>query len=97
MTTSSTSGPEEGTLSSRGFRFMDPVPSDYGGEVRVSESSSAMGPHLWLRVTYPVDLNEPEGDMAEGVAHLKLDDAARLRDQLTTLIDHHYQMDDPKR
>jgi hypothetical protein len=81
----------EPTVTARGFAHHAPVPSEYGGEVTVYESSAASGPHLWLRVESPVDLNQPEGEMLEGVAHLTLENAELLRDQLTHLIDNHYQ------
>jgi hypothetical protein len=82
------------TLSSRGFKRGEPIPSTYGGAVRVYESSSAMAPHLWVAVTCPADLNKPDGPEVEAVAHITLESAEALRDQLTFLIDHHYQMDD---
>jgi hypothetical protein len=74
-----------------GFLYMDPIPSAYGGEVDVRESSAAMGPHLWMRMTCPVDLNNPYGEMKEAVAHLRLNDALRLAAQITTLAAHHFQ------
>jgi hypothetical protein len=81
------------TMSSRGFKRAEPVPSEYGGAVRVYESSSAMAPHLWVAVSCPADLNKPDGPEVEAVAHLTLDNARLLRDQLTYLIEHHYQED----
>lgn len=81
----------EPTITNRGFARFDEIPSTYGGSIRVYESSNAEGPHLWVRTESPVDLNQPWGDMKEGVAHLRLEDARLLRDQLTWLIDHHYQ------
>lgn len=79
------------TVSDRGFTHMDPVLSDYGGHVRVYESSAAMHPHIWLTVTSPVDLNHPEGEMKAAVAHLRLEDAVTLAEQLLYLIVNHYQ------
>lgn len=78
--------------SERGFKFFGPVPSTYGGDVRVYESSAAAGPHVWLRITCPASLNEPDGPTIEAVAHLTRVDATLLRDQLTYLIEHHYQV-----
>lgn len=79
--------------SGRGFKHMPPVPSVYGGEVRVYESSSAMAPHVWLSATCPSDLNDRSSAPVEAVAHLTLEDAEVLRDQLTFLIEHHYQLE----
>ena len=81
-------------ITGRGFQRHAPVPSEYGGHVEVYESSAASGPHIWLRVESPVDLNNPAGDMKEGVAHLTLDNAVLVRDQLTQLIENHYQVRD---
>lgn len=75
----------------RGFKHLPGIPSEYGGEVLVYESSAASGPHLWLRIVSPVSLNEPNGMMAETVAHLTLENAQKLHDQLGFLIRNHYQ------
>lgn len=84
----------EPTITDRGFKHFDPIPSTYGGEVRVYESSAASHPHIWLDVKCPVDLNRPSGPSKEAVAHLRIEDAEILRDQLTHLIDHHYQVEE---
>lgn len=70
---------------------MKPVLSDYGGDVRAYESSAADHPHIWLTVTSPVDLNHPEGEMNAAVAHLRIEDAITLAEQLLFLIVNHYQ------
>ena len=82
----------EPTFSDRGFAQMPEIPSEYGGSVRVYESSAAMGPHIWLEAKAPEDLNHPDGPMVEAPIHLTLDNAKLLRDQLTVLIDNHYQV-----
>lgn len=82
------------TITDRGFKHMDPVPSTYGGFTKVYESSAAMGPHIWVNVECPANLNEPIGPTAEATAHITLDNAIILRDQLTYLIENHYQLDD---
>jgi len=81
----------EPRVSDRGFQSHEPVPSEYGGHVSVYESSAASGPHIWLSAECPENLNDPEGDTIEAVAHLTLENAKLLRDQLTQLIDNHYQ------
>ncbi len=80
------------TVTGRGFQRHAPVPSEYGGHVEVYESSAASGPHIWLNVECPANLNDPAGAFKEAVAHLTLDNATLLRDQLTQLIENHYQL-----
>lgn len=81
----------EPTRSDRGLAYFEPVPSVYGGHARVYESSAASGPHVWLKVESPVDLNEPDGPTQEGVAHLTLEDAEKLGKQLLWFVENHYQ------
>ena len=80
------------TTSARGFLRLPPIPSVYGGEVEVYESSMASGPHIWLKATTPDNLNDPQGEQVEAVAHLTIEDAAKLAQQLNHLIDNHYQV-----
>jgi hypothetical protein len=82
----------EPAYNDRGFKHYAPIPSRYGGHIRVYESSLADSPHIWVMVTAPVDLNNPGGETHEAPAHLALENAIRLRDQLTHLIDNHYQL-----
>jgi hypothetical protein len=89
----------EPTISNRGFKHMDPVRNRNGGQVRVFESSNAMLPCIRLSVTCPAAFERiahTDGglpmDMAEGSAELTLVDAEKLRDQLTYLIENHYQI-----
>lgn len=72
------------------MRF-DPLPSTYGGDVQVYESSAASGPHIWVRVRCPENLNEPNGRMVDAVAHMTSEDARTLGEQLLHLTDNHYQ------
>lgn len=81
------------TTTDRGFKHMPPIPSKYGGDVKVYESSAAIGPHLWLRAESPVDMNKPDGPTVEAVIHLRADDAWHLSEQLQWLLEHHYQGD----
>lgn len=83
----------EPTVTDRGFKHYAPAPSEYGGEVKVYESSAASGPHIWLSAVCPANLNDPSGASVEAVAHLTLDNATLLRDQLTHLIENHYQVE----
>lgn len=75
----------------RGFAHMHPVPSSYGGEVAVYESSNAEHPHIWVKVKSPADMNNPEGEMWEAVAHLPIEGARLLHKQLGYLVENHYQ------
>lgn len=77
----------------RGFARLPPIPSKYGGDVAVYESSSAEGPHVWLKVECPADLNNPAGPTIEAVAHLTAENAWRLHEQLQLIVEQHYQGD----
>ncbi|WP_431728520.1 hypothetical protein [Verrucosispora sp. TAA-831] len=79
------------TTTDRGFTHLPPIPSEYGGHVTVSESSAADGPHVWLRATCPVDLNNPHGDAKETAMHLAADNALRVAEQLQQTVREHYQ------
>ena len=85
----------EPMYSSRGFKYLDPTPSTYGGHVAVYESSAASGPHLWVAVKQDREARL-DGRDTEATAHLTLEAATRLRDQLTYLIENHYQVSDQR-
>lgn len=81
----------EYTTGWRGFDHMPEIPSTYGGFVRVYESSNAAGPHIWLKAE-----EVPVGDdriPVTAFAHLTLNDAVKLAEQILYLADHHYQLD----
>lgn len=63
---------------SRGFAHYTAIPSAYGGEAEVYESSAASGPHVWLKVT-------------ESPLHLTAENATKLAEQLLALVAGHYQ------
>ena len=79
--------------SDRGFDSLPSIPSEYGGEVRVYESSSAESPKIWLMAEAPVNLNEPNGTKLEAPIHLTVENAYRLAEQLMFLVKNHYQGD----
>ncbi|MFC3454035.1 hypothetical protein [Amycolatopsis speibonae] len=83
----------DGAQSSRGFKRMPPIPSEYGGDVHVYESSGATAPAIWLTATAPADLNNRDGAQVEAPLHLTADNAWRLAEQLMTLVANHYQGD----
>ena len=86
--------------SDRGFAFYPPVESTYGGDVQVSESSSAEYPRIWLWAKSPVDINgwfhwnatgrEGEIEWQEASAHLDVADALALALQLLHAVANHY-------
>lgn len=82
----------EPEITPRGFQRHPPVPSEYGGHIETYESSAASGPHLWVNIECPVDLNNPAGAKKDATVHLTLENATLLRDQLTQLIENHYQV-----
>lgn len=77
--------------SERGFLSLPAIPSSYGGQVRVYESSAAEHPHIWLNAEAPKDLNRPEGEQVEAPMHLTVENAKALAEQLLFLVDEHYQ------
>lgn len=77
--------------SERGFKRFPAIPSEYGGEISVYESSAASGPHVWLNAECPVDLLEPDGPKLIASMHLTAENARRLGQQLIHLADNHYQ------
>lgn len=70
------------STSDRGFDHLPPIEGAYGGQVRVYESSSAEGPHIWLNAKDSTD---------DATLHLTAADAVKLAEQIMFLIKHHYQ------
>lgn len=77
--------------SSRGFLFLPPIPSEYGGEISVYESSAAGAPHIWVRATSPTDMNNPELGSKSTYMLLTLENAEALSEQLAWFVKNHYQ------
>jgi hypothetical protein len=77
----------------RGFKRGREIPSAYGGFIQAYESSAASYPHIWILVQCPQNFNEPNGPTTEAMAHLRIEDAEVLLNQLTYLINNHYQRD----
>jgi hypothetical protein len=81
------------TLSERGFKHFDPIPGTYGGDVRVYESSAADSPHVWVRIVQPPQPSDDDrANRGDLTVHLRLEDAALLREQLEYLVAEHYQV-----
>ena len=73
-------------LSDRGFQHLPAVQDTYSGKIRVYEASTAFSPHIWL------DIAGGALDDNAGTAHLTIDQARQIADQLNWLADHHYQV-----
>lgn len=80
--------------SERGFMSLPAIPSSYGGQVRVYESSTAERQYVWLNAVAPKNLNNPTGDTVTAPIHLTVENAKALGEQLLFLVDEHYQGSD---
>ncbi len=79
----------EHTTTARGFDHMEPIPSEYGGNVRVSESSNAGYAGIWLWAEEAM-----QGKPATKAAiNLTAENAWLLGRQLLWLVVNHYQGD----
>lgn len=74
-------------VTERGFhRYGNPITCTYGSTIKVYESSSAEGPHCWLRVQVdPRVLTRQE--YGEGTAHLNEEQARALIARLQFWLD----------
>lgn len=79
------------TRSDRGFVRMPEITGTYPGTVSIYESSGASQPQIWLKVEQPADLNVPEGPWTKAIAHLSVEAATQLAQQLLFLVEYHYQ------
>jgi hypothetical protein len=77
----------EPQITARGFRFFDPIPTTHANAIRAYESGAEDTPCLWVSIEDP-----EQPDHKDAHAHLTLESAALLRDQLTYLIEHRYQL-----
>jgi hypothetical protein len=69
----------------RGFHgYGEPFKCTYGTEVEVYESSAAINPHVWLKLTQGGSLHFEDG---EGVAHLDEEQARALIARLQAWLD----------
>ena len=75
----------------RGFTIPEPITTSERITVTVHESSAAMGPHIWVKVEDPLGVYNPAHAPMKAVAHLTMEEAARLRDTLDWVIRNHYQ------
>lgn len=78
----------EFTTTDRGFKHPAPIAAQWGGQVKVIESSNAMEACLWLIVSSQLST-------APGKVELTLAQAEILVETLRWTIDNHYQQGDP--
>lgn len=52
--------------------------------------SSAVEPHVWLKVQHPSNLNDPASEPVEAHAHLTLEDALKVAQQLHWMVLRHH-------
>jgi hypothetical protein len=77
-----------GERTDRGFLWMPPLGDSFAANaVRVSEASTATGPHIWLRI------DGGDETSPTPVAHLTAEQAWQLKEQIEYLLEHHYQGD----
>lgn len=75
-------------LSERGFEQYGEVETKYGHTIRVYESSSASGPHVWMQTRQSPESGAPHGmGPEEATAHLDLVQAMRVRKLLDEFIE----------
>lgn len=67
----------------RGFYIYDEFKDSYQADVRVVESSSALGPRVWI---FCEGLNPTSGDREDRSPHLNKEQATRLMEALQTWI-----------
>lgn len=84
-------------MTTPGPSHIDPLASDlafasfpeldgtYGSKIKVSESSTASGPHIWIKAT------DESGKAV--VLHLTTDTAWKFAEQIITAVQNHYQGD----
>lgn len=71
-------------VTDRGFKHLPPIRGTYPrDQIRVSESSAATGPQLWLTATEDDDGGTP--------VHLDAEAAFHLAEQIVWLLGNHYQ------
>lgn len=76
-------------LSARGFEQYGAVETDYGHAVRVYESSTADGPHVWINTVQTEESAKAHGLKPEqSTAHLDLVQAIAVRNLLDEFIDN---------
>jgi len=88
------------TRTDRGFAHLPPIVDDTPDpnertEVRVYESSSAEGPHVWLALRGPNYWHQLSEGEARVAANLTTDAAWHVAEQLITLVRAHYQGGSP--
>jgi hypothetical protein len=70
----------------RGFITYDDIIDSYCARVRVKESSSAEGPHVWIFIEGGI-IEVGSSEINDGSAHLNIEQAKHVRDALSKWID----------
>ena len=78
-------------LSPRGFKHMPRLDGTYGERVTAYESSAADGPHVWINVYTKKDPGMAHSAAIQAAAHMTVDEAWKLAEQLMYLVNEHYQ------
>lgn len=77
----------------RGFKYYEPIETDYGHEIRVYESSAARRPCIWLSVKLTEEKSRGSGIApCEANAHMTIEQAEMVRDVIDAAIKNHYQL-----
>lgn len=75
-------------ITDRGFKHMPTLADAFEPDaVRLLEASTAVGPHLWLRVKDPAEPGQ------HPVVLLSAEQAWKLKEQIEWLLEHHYHGD----
>lgn len=78
-------------MSNRGFLRLPPVAGiNYGGQVRVYESSNAEVAAIWLKAEESPNTRSPMDHPGDATVQLTLDEAVKLADQIYLLRDQHH-------
>lgn len=77
------------TVTDRGFKHYEKIPTDYGHEIAIYESSSAMKQALWMNVELDHEVGGIEPEAA--TAHLTFPQAVQVATTIIDTMTNHYQ------
>lgn len=78
-------------LTTRGAIIMPELSTSAHGALHLSESTSDVGAHVWLRASAPSSLDHPFTERHEVVLHVPLNELHALSEQINFLLAHHYK------
>lgn len=80
----------------RGFSTSDPIASEYGGTIKVTESSLATRARVWIFCKSPSDVNsyaingeKYDGKWEDASALLSLEDAEKFANNILDVVKSH--------